>query len=219
MCRNPCGSCSGSPTAGSVQVRACFPWGTSLARYRKLTAAPQGPGGESWPARLLPIWQADDEIGCLDLESGAITTYDPSRMQDIHGGYWRRSFAIEHPSLAELMEDWLQSPTFSEQVAGHERRSGLASRGWNGLASATTELPGTTRPDLGDRSRLAPSGLCVARWVHAAAGEAGGPTAPRSPGVRGRSWRLRPPRDQCEGVGRLLVLALRARDGVPTARR
>jgi hypothetical protein len=93
-----------------------------LSLYAKLTATPQGPGGEVWPARLLPIWHADDEIGCLDLESGAITTYDPSRMQDIHGGYWRRMFATEHRSLAELMEDWLRSPTFSEQVARHERR-------------------------------------------------------------------------------------------------
>jgi hypothetical protein len=72
---------------------------------------------------LLPIWQADEEIGCLDLESGGITTCDPSRMQEIHGGYWRRSFAAVHPSLAALMEDWLRSPTFSEQVARHDRRA------------------------------------------------------------------------------------------------
>jgi hypothetical protein len=45
-------------------------------------------------------------------------------MQDIHGGYWRRSFATESSSLAELMEDWLRSPTFSQQVASHERRGG-----------------------------------------------------------------------------------------------
>jgi hypothetical protein len=94
-----------------------------LSLYRRLTATPPGPTGEVWPARLLPIWQAGDEIGCLDLESGAITTYDPSRMQDIHGGFWRRSFATEHPSLAELMVDWLQSPTFAGQMARHERPS------------------------------------------------------------------------------------------------
>jgi hypothetical protein len=92
-----------------------------VSLYRTLTATPQGPGGEVWPARLLPIWQADDEIGCLDLESGAITTYDPSRVQDIHGGYWRRSFATEHPSLAELMEEWLRSPTFAEDATRDER--------------------------------------------------------------------------------------------------
>src|SRR3712207_6802170 len=94
-----------------------------LSLYRALTATPQGPGGEVWPARLLPIWQADDEIGCLDLESGAITTYDPSRMQDFHGGYWRRSFATDYPSLTELTEEWLASATFSEQMARYERRS------------------------------------------------------------------------------------------------
>jgi hypothetical protein len=94
-----------------------------LSLYRKVTATPQGPGGEVWPARLLPIWQADEAIGCLDLESGAVTTYDPSRMQDIHGGYWRRSFATEHPSLADLMEEWLRSPTFSEEAARYEQRS------------------------------------------------------------------------------------------------
>jgi hypothetical protein len=99
-----------------------LPLADMLSLYRKLTATPMGPNGEVWPARLLPIWQADDEIGCLDLASGVITTYDPSRMQDIHGGYWRRSFATEHASLAELMEDWLRSPTFAEQVASHERQ-------------------------------------------------------------------------------------------------
>lgn len=108
-----------------------LPLADMVSLYRKLTATPQGPGGEVWPARLLPIWQADDEVGCLDLEKGSITTYDPSRMQDIHGGYWRRSFATEHPSLADLMEDWLRSPTLSEQVARHERRERARQARWS----------------------------------------------------------------------------------------
>jgi hypothetical protein len=87
-----------------------------LSRYRKLNARPQGPGGEPWPARLLPIFEADEEIGCLDLETGAVTSYDPSRMADIHGGYWRRSFAKISVSLSELMESWLGETTFEEDV-------------------------------------------------------------------------------------------------------
>jgi hypothetical protein len=87
-----------------------------LSRYHKLISKPQGPGGEPWPAKLLPIWEADEEIGCLDLETGAVTSYDPSRMADIHGGYWRRSFAKEAGSLSELMETWLGETTFEEDM-------------------------------------------------------------------------------------------------------
>ena len=90
-----------------------------LSRYRKLMAKPQGPGDEHWPAKLFPIWEVDEEIGCLDLETGGITTYDPSRMQDIHGGYWKRSFAREEGSLAELMEKWLGSESW---VDAQERK-------------------------------------------------------------------------------------------------
>lgn len=88
----------------------------TLSRYRKLNAKPQGPGGELWPAKLLPIFEADEEIVCLDLETGAITSYDPSRMADIHGGYWRRSFAKQASSLSELMENWLGETTFEEDI-------------------------------------------------------------------------------------------------------
>lgn len=91
-----------------------------IACYRRLTASPPGPGGEHWPAKLFPVWEVDEEIGCLDLETGGITTYDPSRMQDIHGGYWRRSFAKEEGSLAELMEKWLASESW---VDAQERKS------------------------------------------------------------------------------------------------
>ena len=88
-----------------------------IALYRKLTAKPQGPNGEPWPARLLPIWESGEEIGCLDLESGSVSSYDPSRMQDIHGGYFRRSFAREHGSLAEMIESWLGGTTFTQDMA------------------------------------------------------------------------------------------------------
>ncbi len=93
-----------------------------IKRYRKLTSKPQGPGGELWPAKLLPIWECGEEIGCLDLETGAVTSYDPSRMQDIHGGYWRRSFAKEAGSLAELMQQWLGEPTFEEDIRPDSQR-------------------------------------------------------------------------------------------------
>jgi cell wall assembly regulator SMI1 len=92
-----------------------------ISLYRKLTSKPQGPSGEPWPAKLLPIWEVDEEIGCLDLETGGIATYDPSRMQDIHGGYFRRSFAKEQGSLDELMERWLGSTSWADQEA---RRDG-----------------------------------------------------------------------------------------------
>ena len=93
-----------------------------ISLHGKLTSKPQGPSGEPWPAKLLPIWEVDEEIGALDLESGGITTYDPSRMQDIHGGYWRRSFAKEHGSVAEMLEGWLASTTYADKQARRAER-------------------------------------------------------------------------------------------------
>lgn len=81
-------SAAGAPAAAAqdrrrrvrARLRPAPPRGYALALRRAHRHAP-GPSEEVWPGRLLPIWQADEEIGCLDLESGAITTYDPSRMQ------------------------------------------------------------------------------------------------------------------------------------------
>ena len=93
-----------------------------IRRYRKLTAKPQGPSGEPWPGRLLPLHESDPALACLDVESGKIIVYDPSRMEDIHGGYWRRSFVTEQESLAALMEGWLGQPTFADEEARRRKR-------------------------------------------------------------------------------------------------
>ena len=37
-------------------------------------------------------------------------------MEDIPGGYWRRSFVTEYESLAELMEAWLGGTTFEDET-------------------------------------------------------------------------------------------------------
>ena len=86
----------------------------------KLTGAPQGPSGEPWPAKLLPLYESDPALGCLDLESGKVVVYDPERMEDVHGGAWRRSFVTEHELLAGLLEAWLAAPSFADQLERRE---------------------------------------------------------------------------------------------------
>ena len=87
-----------------------------LTRHQMLTSAPQGPSDEPWPAKLLPLYESDPALGCLDLESGEVVVYDPERMEDMHRGAWRRSFVTEHELLAGLLEAWLAAPSLADQL-------------------------------------------------------------------------------------------------------
>jgi hypothetical protein len=93
-----------------------------LTRHRKLNGAPNGPSGEPWPAKLLPLYESDPALGCLDLENGKVVVYDPERVEDIHGGAWRRSFVTEHESMAGLLEAWLADPCLADQLERRESR-------------------------------------------------------------------------------------------------
>ena len=93
-----------------------------LTRHRKLNGAPHGPSGEPWPAKLLPLYESDPALGCLDLENGKVVVYDPERVEDIHGGAWRRSFVTEHESMAGLLEAWLADPCLADQLERRESR-------------------------------------------------------------------------------------------------
>ena len=59
---------------------------------------------------------------CLDLESGKVVVYDPERIEDMHGGAWRRSFVAEHRSIAGLLEAWLAAPSLADQLESQERK-------------------------------------------------------------------------------------------------
>jgi hypothetical protein len=84
-------------------------------RYRKKSAAPEGPGGEPWPAKLLPLFEEDPALGCLDLETGRIVVYDVQDMDYVGSQAWRRAFRKGPESVAAMMETWLAEPTFYEQ--------------------------------------------------------------------------------------------------------
>jgi hypothetical protein len=84
--------------------------------HAKFTAKPQGPNDEPWPARLLPIAEADPAVYCFDLGNGAIVVHDVQEMDHLGHGQWQRSFSKEAPSLAEWLEQWLGSPTIAEET-------------------------------------------------------------------------------------------------------
>jgi hypothetical protein len=86
-----------------------------VSRYRELTRNPQGPLDQPWPANLLPLFEEDPVLICLDLATGAITAWDPEEIEDeLDDADWQRSFKLEHASLEALMRVWVTTPTFEE---------------------------------------------------------------------------------------------------------
>ena len=84
-------------------------------RYSDLTLEPYGPLGQDWPKQLLPLFDENPLLTCLDLDSGEIVTWDPEEIEDEDSDEdWQRSFKAGHPSLAALMADWLGEPTVEE---------------------------------------------------------------------------------------------------------
>jgi hypothetical protein len=84
--------------------------------YSRLTGKPQGPNDEPWPARLLPIAEADPALYCFDLSDGSVVVHDVQEMDHLGHGQWQRSFSKMEPSLSAWLERWLGAPTFAEQA-------------------------------------------------------------------------------------------------------
>ena len=100
----------------------------NLAReYGEKLSRPEGPVGEPWPAKLLPLTDEEGALDCLDLESGRIVNYDVQRMDHEGPGQWRRSFKPEAPSLSAWLESWLGS---SDALSDMERETRKAKARW-----------------------------------------------------------------------------------------
>lgn len=93
-----------------------LPLAEAVGHYRSFTREPYGPSEEEWPANLLPLFDENPALSCIDLDSGEIVIWDPEELEDEDSVEdWRRSFKVEHPSLASLMTNWVESPTFEEE--------------------------------------------------------------------------------------------------------
>jgi len=93
-----------------------------VARYLDMTGEPFGPLDQDWPANLLPLFDEDPALLCLDLDGGAIVIWDPEEIEDEDSeDDWQRSFIRRHASLGELMGTWLDAPTWSEATARMEQ--------------------------------------------------------------------------------------------------
>lgn len=85
-------------------------------RYREMTREPYGPLGQDWPKNLLPLFDENPVLSCIDMDSGQVVAWDPEEIEDEDSDEdWQRSFKVEHPSLAVLMAEWLGRPTFDEE--------------------------------------------------------------------------------------------------------
>lgn len=96
-----------------------LPLSELVRRYDELTREPFGPLGQDWPKSLLPLFDEDPVLSCIDMESGEIVAWDPEEIEDEESeADWQRSFKAESPSLAALFEQWLGKPTADEEFRG-----------------------------------------------------------------------------------------------------
>jgi len=94
-----------------------FPLAELVERYGELTRDPYGPAGQDWPKNLLPLFDENPVLDCIDLGSGEIVAWDPEEIEDESNDEdWQRSFKPEHPSLAAMLEEWLGEPTVEETI-------------------------------------------------------------------------------------------------------
>lgn len=95
-----------------------------VERYGELTREPYGPLGQDWPKNLLPLFDENPVLGCIDLDSGEMVAWDPEEIEDEDSDAdWQRSFKVEHPSLAARMQEWLGEETVEEMMQREMRAS------------------------------------------------------------------------------------------------
>lgn len=103
-----------------------FPLAELIERYEHMTGEPYGPAGQDWPKNLLPLFDENPVLLCIDMDSGAIVAWDPEEIEDEDSDAdWRRSFKPEAQSLSALMQAWLGEPTLEERME-QERREAFA---------------------------------------------------------------------------------------------
>lgn len=94
-----------------------FPLAELIDRYSENVREPIGPGGQLWPANLIPLFDQSPQLLCLDADTGRMVCWDPEMIEDVEQGEdWNQSFVHEADSLAAMMEAWLGSPTMTEQM-------------------------------------------------------------------------------------------------------
>ena len=95
-----------------------MPLSELVDRYDELTREPFGPLGQDWPRNLLPLFDEDPVLGCIDMDSGEMIAWDPEEIEDEDSDEdWQRSFKTEHPNLAMRMSEWLGERTVEEQMS------------------------------------------------------------------------------------------------------
>ena len=124
--------------------------GELVARYHELTREPYGPLGQDWPANLLPLFDEDPQLICLDLDSGGIVEWDPEEIEDEESDAdWQRSFIRRQASLGELLEQWLGAPSFEEETASimRDAKEAYARRAPSPVTGFPMELPPTEQAE------------------------------------------------------------------------
>lgn len=142
-----------------------FPLDELVERHRDLTLEPYGPKGQDWPKNLLPLFDKNPVLICIDMDSGEIVAWDPEEIEDEDSDAdWQRSFKVEHPSLTTLMEQWLGERTVEEvmqdeMVAAQDRMAEEWIERLEKQSEAARASHGFTGPDWRDQVRRRCRGL------------------------------------------------------------
>ena len=75
------------------------PLSDAIGRYSEMTREPYGPLGQEWPKNLLPLFDENPVLSCIDLDSGEIVAWDPEEIEDEDSDEdWQRSFKPSIPA-------------------------------------------------------------------------------------------------------------------------
>jgi len=98
-----------------------------VARYRDLTARPQGRRRQQWPTELLPLIGWDVGLECLDRSDGRVIFWDEEELADGPSDkVWMRSFKPSAASLADWLEAWAGRPSPAEEAEASLRAAQIA---------------------------------------------------------------------------------------------
>ena len=122
-----------------------FPLARMIDEYEAMTNEPAGLHSQPWPANLLPLADAEPGYDCIDLDTGAVISWDPEELESPSNAAWHRSFKPAAETFGEWLEAWLSRPDAGDQMA--ERQAGWQAQGRSMAAQGMVNFYATKTAD------------------------------------------------------------------------